>query len=327
MKNIFIILASLLLFTTGMAGNTKKVVIIGSYHKGYAWSDTCVEGINSVLANKYIVKTHFMDTKRLPRESHPEAVEKAFTFIEQEKPDLILLGDDNSLKYLGPGLAKTKIPVVFYGINENPRIYFEGQVPSNITGILEIPLTSQSLRYINKLLPDSKKVIALFDNSTTTEGMISTIFQGRTSLSAMGITMDVIKAGTFKQWQQIIANSANLGYDAIILNTIYTIKDDRGNVVDPVELTRWTSKNTPLPLFGTSDTVLIEPLVAASYLIKGEKHGELAGSIALQILLGRRPSSIPFLRDEEGELFFITKQLERFHISVPLELEERGVVQ
>ena len=43
--------------------------------------------------------------------------------IEQFKPNLILLGDDNAANYVGNQYIDTNIPVVFWGINGLPLKY------------------------------------------------------------------------------------------------------------------------------------------------------------------------------------------------------------
>lgn len=321
------VLLFLTLFTAQIYGRSEKVVIIGAYHKGYEWSDNCIKGLYSVLSAKYTVKTFYMDTKRLPEEKHDEAVKKAWKFIEEEKPDLILLGDDNSLKYLGPKLADTNIPVVFYGINENPRIYFSGQLPSNITGVLERPLISQSLRYIKKLLPDIRKTAAFFDVSSTTRAVFSTVFLGKKSLKALGVTMDFIEISTFEEWKQFVISLKQRGYDVLLINTFFTLKDKNGAVVDPVEVVKWTSLNTPVPLFCTNGTAMIQTGAIGALLLKGENHGKLAGNIADQILMGQAVSELPFIRDEEGVLYFNKKELERFNIILPREINNGAVIQ
>ena len=140
-------LTSLLLiqvfFSTQSFADKKDILIIESYHSGYQWSRDYVNTISNSLS-EFTVQHFQMDTKRLPATMYPARAEKAWKVIQAIDPLLIFLGDDNALQYLSHRLSTTNYPVVYLGINSNPRnsgVYKY----KNITGILERPLLKRSL--------------------------------------------------------------------------------------------------------------------------------------------------------------------------------------
>ena len=88
-----------------------------------------------------------MDTKRLPTTPiFRNGSTKPFYTIKNSKPDVVVLGDDNALKFMLPKLYNEPISIVFLGINSNPRkllARYQGQ--AQITGILEQPLLIKSI--------------------------------------------------------------------------------------------------------------------------------------------------------------------------------------
>ena len=107
-----------------------------------------------------------MDTKRQSKSAYSKKADQAWAKIQQTQPQLVVLGDDNALKFLGPKLLDGNIPVVYLGINNNPNDY----VPAghNLTGVLERPLFDFNFDLIGKLVrPQPKKILVLFDHGTT----------------------------------------------------------------------------------------------------------------------------------------------------------------
>lgn len=156
----------------------KDILIIESYHSGNPWTRNYVNAISSQF-KEYTIQTFQMDTKRLPLETYSARSDIAWKVIQAINPSLIFLGDDNALKYLAKRLGKTKYPVVYLGINSNPR-RTEVYKYKNITGVLERPLLKRSIISIKKILPSINKVLILFDESTTSRHTIRDFFQGKT---------------------------------------------------------------------------------------------------------------------------------------------------
>lgn len=126
----------------------KKVLIVNSYHKGYAWSDDVEAGVSRVF-NKHPdieFKFHRMDTKRNASEAFKEtAAIKAKDLIESWKPDVVIASDDNASKYLVvPYYKDADLPFVFCGINWDAAPY--GYPFKNVTGMVEVALIDELVK-------------------------------------------------------------------------------------------------------------------------------------------------------------------------------------
>lgn len=314
----------LIVFSVDTFAKEKTILNIAAYHKGYRWTDDCILGIDSSLQEKYRMITHYMNTKRLPEEFHTEAVEKAMAVYYKTKPDLVMLGDDNALAYLGPVLAKTSTPVVFYGINANPRKYFEeNRVPGNITGVLERAPINTIVRILKPLLSTSENILLLFDESPTSDAIIETMLNQKKYISVSGVSFHQQTVVSFEDWCKEI-KSAGKKYNAIYLATFYTLKDQSGNTMNPNDILKWTSQNTPVPIFGSSELMVNDSGAVGAFVIVGEVHGRIAGEISDSILQGGK---IPFFKmHKKTELLFNQKQLDRFKITLPENLRKISTI-
>jgi hypothetical protein len=156
----------LLLLAIVISGNrafalepSQVVLVIESYNRDYAWDKGYRSAIEEALGSRYTLEWYEMDTKRLPVGEHQRMADGAWARYLALSPDLVILGDDAALKFLGPRFATVHTPVVFLGINANPRNYLE-RVPPNMTGVLERPILKRSLVYINELLPGARRGIS-----------------------------------------------------------------------------------------------------------------------------------------------------------------------
>ena len=77
MRKIFFLLC--LLFGTLWAQNTKDILLLHSYHKGYKWSDDISKVIEKNFSGKdnTFVSTVYMDTKRVDT---PEYLEEFYHY-------------------------------------------------------------------------------------------------------------------------------------------------------------------------------------------------------------------------------------------------------
>ena len=121
-NQIFLCLFSILLVGTAHA-QQKKVMVINSYHAEYPWVVAHNTALKNVLEDKVDLSFFDMDTKRFPIDKHKERASLAMAAFETEQPDIVVLTDDNALKTLGNKITLSGTPIVYLGINDNPRKY------------------------------------------------------------------------------------------------------------------------------------------------------------------------------------------------------------
>ncbi|OZG73186.1 hypothetical protein BTA51_11920 [Hahella sp. CCB-MM4] len=304
---------------------SKVVLLVSSYHYKFPWTNQCEAGIRESVSAIATVETFYMDTKRLPETEFQDRADQALKKIEESKADLIFLGDDNALKFLGPKLAKKNIPVVFLGINDNPRVYFsDGLLPPNMTGVLERTPILGTLRFISKIMPKAKRVLVIAGNSQTSRAELKNTLLDQKTFATTGIVANIEIAPTWSNWLETL-RSVHETYDAVIPVAYFNIKDENGRYLSAEESIAGMSSTSQIPIFANQDYTVGDNGAVGALVINGKTHGKRAGAIALKILEGQSPLSIVPEVDQSGVLYFNRKQLQRFGISLPQEIENRAI--
>jgi ABC-type uncharacterized transport system substrate-binding protein len=315
------IIATLMLLLSFLAlskqASATDILVVESYHQEYSWDASYKRALIETLGDQYSLDFFQMDTKRLPASVHSEQAEKAWQIYKQKRPRLVILGDDNALKYLGPKLAKENVPVVYLGINNNPRSYFE-TAPSNFTGVLERPLFKRSIASLAKILkPRPKKILVLFDGGTTAKAAVNEAFDGDIGINVFGVSAKLRLIKSWVEWKVQVSHAREHGYDAIIMGLYHTITDVHGKNIPADQVMTWTVDNSKVPLFSFWDFSVGKGKTAGGLVLSGEEQGRLAGSIAGQVLTGSEPSKIYPKTAEQGRYLFSKSMLNHYGVSLP----------
>lgn len=312
----------LFLFLVPAVGWAAKptVLIIESYHQGYAWDRDYVQGIHEILAKQCQLSRFEMDTKRLPKARHPAQADLAWAQYQALQPTLVILGDDNAIQYLGPRFAQTDTPVVYLGLNRNPNAY-QIHHARNITGVLERPLFKRSVTLIRHVLrPAPKKILILFDSGTTSQAAKTETFGGRARITVSGSLVEVKLIGDWATWRKTVTEAKQNGYDAMIIGLYHTLVDASGHHVAADEVMAWTSRHATVPPFGFWDFAVGRDKTIGGLVLDGRSEGRRAGELAKQILAGKPPAEISQRVTGYGSLTFSHAQLAKHRIDLPSKL-------
>lgn len=300
--------------------NAKQVVFIHSYHLTFPWVQQYREGfLNNVIDVN--LSEFEMDTKRQAPVRISEIANSAWKFILKNKPDIVVLADDNALKHLGPRLVKHNIPIVFLGINENPRHYIP--ISPIVTGVLERPLLKRSVSMLRKLSPGINKVKVMMSESVTARVILKTAFNNRTNHQLAGITVDTNIIKSYTQWQQAVINSKSQGYNAIILATYATFLDSEDNGIDIDTITEWTGANSPIPVFSFWSFSIGKGKAIGGLVLSGKHQGSEAAEKVNDFLLHGYMGKIS--TPERGTLMFNRHELQRWQIVPPQAILENAI--
>jgi len=291
----------------------EDILVIESYHAQYPWDKSYKEGLQEVLGSKYNLVFFEMNTKRIDKNQYEKMANLAWKRYEQLNPVLVILGDDNALKYLGYRFVKTTTKVVYLGINNNPRNYSISGY-KHITGILERPLLKRSLFHISKLTK-VKKVLVLFDSGTTSKVIVDEVFLGKTSLHIRDIQVDIKLVDKFYRWKKIVKKAKKENYDILIVGLYHTIKDRAYNHMKAEDVLTWTSKHTPIPPFAFWDFTVGKNKAIGGYVLFGKEQGLEAGKIALKMLSHTKDSLIMPKTAQRGRFLFSTSQLKKWNLN------------
>lgn len=310
------------LFTLALtAGNNAfsaekpTILVIESYHAEYPWDKSYLSGLNSSLGSGYDIKTFEMNTKRLPEAEFKKQADAAWREYKKLKPELVVLGDDNALKYLATRLGNTQTPIVYLGINNDPSNY-NIDAFDNLTGILERPLLKRSISFISEIMP-ARKLLVMFDTGTTAHTVLEQTFENSTSYTLGNVQADIHLVRSFDDWKTIILESQANGYDALIIGLYQTLRDENDKHVDSEEVLSWTAENTPIPPFSFWDFSVRSAHSIGGYVLHGEQQGLAAGIIIKSILAGVKPALIYPITADRGGFLFSHSQIKRWNVQLP----------
>lgn len=300
---IALVFAAFIANASGEEGASDKpvhrILHIMSYHSPWRWTDGQLEGFKAGLGDVPAeFKVFQMDAKQ---SSRPEQLEQkareARALIEQWQPDLVYTTDDDVQAYVVKHYIDSDIPFVFSGVNKPPVTYgFEGS--RNVTGVVEHEHFVESVRLLQAIVPDAKKLAVVFDGAPMWPQVQQRMRDRLQELPGVEFTFwDTIK--TFEEYKQKVREYQKKA-DAIALIGIFNFKDENGRNVPYQDVLRWTADNSSLPDFSYwIDRVHYGTL--ASVTVSEHEQGFAAGRIARAILRdGKSPSSIPMVPTAKG---------------------------
>ena len=298
----------------------RRILVVESYHAEYIWDRDYRQVLQKMLGGRYSLDFFEMDTKRLPADMHAAMAQKALAWIRDVRPALVILGDDAALHYLGEPLDMLNIPVVYLGINGNPRNY--GQMKfKNITGVLERPLIKRNIVFMQRIMPSLRKVLVLFDNDLTSRLTYDEIFDGKPTIAIDGMQADLKLCKTLDDWKSSILSAPAAGYQATIAGLYHTLKQPNGKVADAEEVISWASANSQLPMFALWGFAVGQHKAVGGLVLSSKEQGRVAAGIALAILeQGVKPSERLPVTARQGDFVFSKAELARFKLVLPPEV-------
>ena len=319
-----LILITLLLCSTfsfgQLAEDKPTILVIHSWHD-ILWDRLWEKALQDKLSNKYNLVRYDLDAMRITPEQLKENSNEAWDLYQSIKPSLVILGDDVALAEMGLRFAN-KLPVVYLGINNNPRSLLGSIVPSNITGVMERPLYERALRHIIELLPeDTDRVLFLNDSEQVGASVtnISNIFMGNSTTKIGNVTIELQITNEWEKWQQTVIEAKSSGYDAILFDSRYLLFDKNGTYIEPEPgVIRWMAKNSELPMFNFYEDSIGPQLSAGGWVLSGYGIGLAAADIVKDILENsKKPKDIYPVNYRKGEYIFSRTQLKRWGITLP----------
>lgn len=324
--NVFFVVLPIMLFvilclSADAFALDKKVFVINSYNKDFSWVETHNGIIQRGLKGKADLTFYYLDFKRLDKSESSLRVSAAKAAIDRERPDVVVVSDDFALKSLGQFLVDRDIPVVFLGINGNARKYVDNI--RKITGVFERPLVKRSVAYLEEIIGPGKFLV-LFDDSLTSGVFVRESLQGEMYLNVSGTHADIVLVKTFAEWKDKVENAKAKGYSCIVVGTYHIFKDGQGKHVPAVDVLMWTSRYSPVPVFGLWDFSVGKGKAVGGYVLSGVEQGREALKIVKRILSGEKIENIQPVIGKKGQLLFSGPEMKRWGIEIPPALRHKG---
>lgn len=289
-----------------------KVLYLNSYHEGYKWSDDIYTGIRSVLPledPRFTLRIEYMDTQSTADPAYLEQLLKTYRLKYADGDfDLILASDDAAYRFLlahGQELFPD-VPVVFCGVNAFDPASLKGH--PNFTGVAEGYDILSTIKTAAAMTPGIDTVYYVNDNTLT----------GQSIMKEFQNTMDQLQDSfTFipldgNNLQELEAKSKTLPKNSILLMLIY-FRDNEGTNYTYGECVTGLAAVSSVPIYGVWDFHLGAGIVGGR-LTSGFYQGKTAAQIAVAILKGQSPDTIPVVTEETTHYAFDYQQLKAFGI-------------
>jgi len=291
------------------AADPRHVLVLNSYHQGLSWTDSIMEGIESVLGGDADVELHieYMDTKRFYDEVHLQNLYEVYKHkYRQMRFEVVIVSDNNAFEFmrqhrdeLFPGT-----PVVFCGVNNFRDSLLEGH--DLFTGVVEVTDIQSTLEIALQLHPNVAHIAVVIDHSPSGLALKSELqaviprFEGPTEfvlLEDLGMA-------------ELQAQVQTLPADSLILLVVFN-RDASGQFFTYEESLARIYSVATVPIYAMLDFYLGRGIVGGK-LISGFHQGEAAATIAQRILGGEAVEDIPIVRESPNRYMFDYEQLQRF---------------
>jgi len=290
-----------------------SVLILHSYSPDFAWTRSQQEGIDAVftpLADKYDLRIEYLDAVY-----HPELVNSAIVLdllrakLAGKRFRAVLTTDNVAFNFARQHRADLLhgAPIIFTGLNGYEDSMLRGE--KGITGVAEDTDMLGTLNLILQLRPETRHIVF--------PGMMDdfTYRLSRPAVEALFSTLPRPVTAAFPEYPDIDAaldDMRKLPPDAVIV-VMSTLRTRGGEGITSQRVVELLSAAAPVPVFTNWDFTLGHGVVGGS-VISGIEQGRLAAEIALRVLDGERPESIPVYRGVGKTLLLDHRQLTRFAI-------------
>ncbi len=292
----------------------KKIVYVNSYHNRFPPSSQITEGIYEILpADSFEIIAYYMDTKRNPSEAFiRERTAEILDSIRREEPDLLIVSDDNAVKYLvEPNFQDDPMPIVFCGVNWSAEQYDLSHC--NITGVLEILPVAESMQMLQTYYPFMRNLLVLNENTTTsrkTKPLLDTL------LNDLGISVTQELVDDFEGWKSVFIEG-NSTFDVIYLQTSGAIRN-----WDHVEALKIIDQHMKVALFTCEDFMM--PYAVFGLTQVSKEQGIRAAETAKRILKGAAPAEIPISGNTIYNVWVNARLAEKLHFVPDVEMLKKA---
>ena len=309
---VFALIAGTLFSAPSFANHPepKSILVLNSYHKGYAWSDTVVRGIEETLAaapEHIEARIEYMDTIRFPDQMH-----RNFLFVQYRHKyakhhfDAIITSDNAALDFLLRRRADVfkDTPVVFAGIDKFEPEILQGHTA--ITGVAQHADYAETLKIARRLHPKAETIVVSLPDTRTGKAIKKRLEK---TYKADGGKIQI------EFWEGLSINEIRdklaARTDAPIVLTIGTTRSKAGRLLSSTEKASQIAEASLGPVYGTRDVLLGHGIIGGK-LVSGYAQGQTAAELAIEVLRGRRPEDIPVLSESPNRLMFDFNVLQRF---------------
>ena len=292
--------------------NIDRVLFISSY--SYAWQPVTqqIEGIKEKLGEDTLIDYQFMDTKNVNTKKAIELFYERIHYFLQKVPDydVVIVGDDAAfhfaMEYRQELFPKT--PIVFEGVENVDEALKAGEDPL-ISGVVEKLSYENTLKAAHQIYPDAKYVTAILDDTVSGQAEREEYYKCQQQFPEF--TFEEINASKLSE-EQLLQAVSKVDENHILLYVICS-QDNEERPYPIAQIVHKITQAAQIPVFSiVPHSMGCGPL--GGELVSHKQMGEIAGSMAREILDGTDPAEISIQQDCPRTYCFDEKVMERFHI-------------
>ncbi|PTN37810.1 ABC transporter substrate binding protein [Desulfonatronum sp. SC1] len=279
----------------------KRVFYLNSYHNGYAWSDHLQEGIRRGLEqSRYHIELQieYMDAKKYPYEVIADTLFRLYQdkFVD-EHFDIVIVSDNDAYNFILEHRDRLfpDIPVVFCGLND----VTPGEVDQSfVTGILENIGVRDTLELALSIHPNKNKLVVIGDESITGVAIrkqieaVQPYFEDR-------LEFEFWERYSLREIQERVGELPRNAF----LFFIPFFHNVGGQFMSASEVLEAVAMVTDLPIYSNWEFLLGHGMVGGR-LLSGRRHGMITAEMALRIMEGEAPSTIPVISEVVDQYMF-----------------------
>jgi signal transduction histidine kinase len=322
----FIIFVNLFQNTVYAKGNEieKNILIISSNenygnfiggNKSMSWENSIISSIDSVFIDSkqnINVNIQYLDFNNISQDTYSKDIYNfyKYKYKNTEFDAVITLDDLNDsafkfmLKYGNELFPNT--PIIFGGVSSFDKSMLKDH--PLFTGITKNQDIKSTIDVALKLHPKTKNVFVITDKSTY-------------GVSSKNIVKNLIPL--YKNKVNFLFSDESDIYkmkkeiNSLPIDTIVYLgaafKDSNGKQVSATSATDILFKDSNIPVYSRED-LSIDKQSVGGMMTYPDSYGNSIGKLALRILNGEKPSSIPVTEDTSHNYAFNYNQLQKFHI-------------
>jgi len=294
------------------AQESPRVLVLLSYHHGYTWEDRILDGLEEwggVMAGRPALYIEWMDTKRHP---DPAARQRFADYLAEKydgrRFDLLVAIDDNALEFSLQNPMFTGLPIVFAGINNDPRQLIGNR--AGVTGVAERFDFTRTLQLAQRLHPEVKRLVFLSAADESGVGIRKHIDEAlanqRKEIS--------VEHWITKNLSEVDGRLPLLGADTLLFALGALPQVAGGRPFGPEELVAHVHSRTSRPVYSDLDATVGRGALGG-YMNSGLENGRLLARMAQRVLAGERPEDIQIVYETPQALVFDYRELQRFGIA------------
>ncbi len=292
---ISLILGVLFYLPTGAYAQERLVLLLHSYHKGFPWSDGISRGVLNTFLQSDIntrVFIEYLDAKRSSPKRYTFFLENTLRLKYQKRtPDVVICSDDDAYTFMRHAGRRIfpHVPVVFCGVNSRDSLPVE--IDSLTTGVIEKLDIKGTMNLALKMFPSTENVVVICDLSSTGMWVINQLREEMRFFKDKINEIDLIGL----PHESLATELQKLPPQTIIFLLIY-FQDGEGHFFPTDETIAFIQKETSFPIFSVWEMMVGNGAIGGSVL-RAEHHGKQAAELAIEILKGKAPASIPIGED------------------------------